>query len=171
MFDWQNNEFTADYSLGSATLAPELNSYSFGLDTPTYTPSQTSNPEPAPSGGFFGPALKAVTATADTFLAGAGKLYALDNQISSARLQQKQIESGLRVQELKTVGALDLQTAQLSASKEIGLLQAQNAVRNEQARIQSSMVPSLVSIPPSIPTPLLLIGGAIALYFAMKGAK
>jgi len=173
MFDWQNNSFTADYSLGSGTLPAELPTWDIGAESvATYTPAQTANPEPAPSGGFFGDALKTITATAGTFLDGVGKIYALDNQISSQKLQQKQIESGLRVQELRTVGALDLQTAQLTAQKEIGIAQAKAATDNELARINSSRGASIVSIPSTIPTPLLLIGGALAfLFFASKGMK
>jgi len=172
MFDWQNNTFSADYSLGSGTLSPELPAWDIGIgNDATYTPLQTNNPEPAPTGGFFGDALKAVSATANTFLDGVTKIYALDNQISSAKLQQKQVESGLRVQELQTVGKLDLQTAQLQAQKEIGIAQAQAATENELARINSSRNASIVSIPSSLPTPLILIGGLVALYFAMKGAK
>jgi len=172
MFDWKTNDFTADYSLNSMTLPAELPNWdiSGGVDE-TYTPAQTANPQPAPTGGFFGDALKTITATAGTFLDGVGKIYALDNQISSAKLQQKQIESGLRVQELRTVGALDLQTAQLTAQKEIGIAQAKSATENELARINSSRGASIVSIPSTLPTPLILIGGLVALYFAMKGAK
>ena len=171
MFELPRINFSADYSLGSATLASGLPTWQTNDDAAyaTYTPAQTSNPKPAPSGGFFGDALKSITATAGTFLDGVTKIYALDNQISSAKLQQKQIESGLRVQELTTVGGLDLKSAQLQAQKEIGIAQAQAAVKNEQARIASSQGASYVSIPSTIPTPVLLIGGAIAIYFAMKG--
>ncbi len=173
MFDFKNEEFSADYSLGSATLSSGLPSWTINDDEPiNYTPVQVDMPQPAPSGGFFGDALKAVTATAGTFLDGVSKIYALDNQISSAKLQQKQIESGLRVQELQTVGKLDLQTAQLQAQKEIGVAQAQAETQNELARINSSRGASIVSIPSAIPTPLLLIGGALAfLFFASKGMK
>jgi hypothetical protein len=168
-FDWKSGSFTADYSLGSATIEPELPNWDIGGDSvPTYTPGQTSNPTPSPTGDFFGNLLKGVTSSAETFLSGVQKVYALDNQISSTKLQQQQIASAMRVQELTTVGGLDLKSAQLQAQKEIGIAQAQAAVKNEQARIASSQGASIVSIPSAIPTPLLLIGGAIALYFISR---
>lgn len=170
MFDFRNDTYTADYSLSSATLPSGLPTWQTNDDQAyeTYTPAQTSNPVAAPTGSFFGDALKSVTATAGAFLDGVSKIYALDNQISSTKLQQKQIESGLRLNELKTVGALDLQTAQLAANRDIGLLQAQEAVTNERARVQSSQGASIVSIPSAIPTPLILIAGLIGIYFFSK---
>lgn len=173
MFELPRINFSADYSLGSATLASGLPTWQTNDDAAyaTYTPAQTSNPEPAPSGGFFGDALKSITATAGTFLDGVTKIYALDNQISSAKLQQKQIESGLRVQELTTVGGLDLKSAQLQAQKEIGIAQAQAATGNELARIRSSQGASIVSIPSALPTPLILALGGAVLFFAMRGKK
>lgn len=170
-FDWSNNSFAADYSLRSATLAPELNNWNIGATSvPTYT-EQTSKPVPAPSGGFFSDALKGITATAETFLSGVQKVYQLDNQITSARLQQKQMESSLRVQELQTVGGLDLKAAQLQAQKEIGIAQAQAATGNELTRIRSSQGASIVSIPSALPTPLILALGGAVLFFAMRGKK
>lgn len=165
-FDWRTNNFSADYSLSSATIAPELPNWNISADSvPNYTPAQTENPTPAPTGNFFDNALKGITSTAETFLSGVQKIYALDNQISAQKLQQQQVESSMRVQELQTVGGLDLKAAQLQAQKEIGLAQARAATSNELARINSSQGASIVSIPSSIPTPLLLIAAAIGVYF------
>lgn len=168
-FDWKSSDFSADYSLSSATLPPELPNWDIGAESvPTFTPGQTSNPTPAPTGDFFGNLLKGVTSTAETFLGGVQKIYALDNQISAAKLNQAQVESAMRVQELQTIGGLDLKAAQLQAQKEIGLMQAQAATRNEQARIASSQGASIVSMPASLPIPLLLIAGAIGVYFISR---
>lgn len=171
MFDWQNDTFTADYSLFSPTLSTGLSNFDLGGGSSATYVDQTDYPQPTPTGGTFDGILKGITATADTFLSGVGKIYALDNAISSAKLQQLQTESNLRVQELTTKGGLDLKTAQLQAQKEIGVAQAQAAVKNEQARIASSQGASFVSMPQSLPMPLILIGGLVALYFATRGAK
>lgn len=171
MFDLTDNKFSADYALYSPTLSTGLNNFDLGGNTaPTYV-EQTVQPQPAPSGGTFDGILKGITSTAETFLSGVGKIYALDNAVTSQKLQQKQAESALRVQELQTVGGLDLKSAQLQASKEIGILQAQSALKNEQARIASSQGASFVSMPSSLPMPLILGGLAVAIYFATRGAR
>lgn len=171
MFDWKTGKFTADYSLGSATLDTELPRFQRHSVDEVYTPAQTDNPQPVETGGGFSGLLNSVTATAETFLGGVQKVYELGNQISDARLQQKQIESSLRVQELQTVGGLDLKAAQLQAQKEIGIAQAQAATRNEMARVNSSNGGAMVTIPSTIPTPLLLLVGAIGFYmFTRRGA-
>lgn len=165
-----NFDFTADYSLAGGTMPVELPKWQ-NHSVDQIVSDQTSNPIAAPSGGFFGDALRGITATAETFLQGVQKVYQLDNAIQSTRLQQKQVESGMRVQELQTVGGLELKAAQLQAQKEIGIAQAQAATRNEMARVNSSNGGAMVTIPSTIPTPLLLLVGAIGFYmFTRRGA-
>lgn len=127
---------------------------------------------PRSSGITLSGVLGGVEATAKSALDIFGKVYSLQNEAASQKYQQEIGKASLKVETAKALGSLELTKAQIDAQKQIGILQAQSAVKDQQAKTASSSAAGYVTSGiGSLLTPqvLLMIGGAILLF--KKGGK
>lgn len=117
--------------------------------------------------------LGSVEATAKSALDIFGKFYSLQNQAATRKYQQEIGKATMQTETAKAIGGLELTRAQIDAQKQIGILQAQSAVKDQQARTASSSASGYVTGSlSSLLTPqiLLMVGGAV-LLFMKKGKK
>lgn len=162
--------FSADYSLGSGTIAPELPNWDIASPTvPTY--GGQDNPTPVATGNFFSDTLKTVQATADTFLGFATKIYSIDNQISTQKYNQTLQKAQMDLQKASLGADIDVKKATTAAQRDVALAQAAIATANAQAQVRSSQGASIVSMPGAIPWTLIGVVAIGGIYFLTKGGK
>lgn len=150
------------------TMGTDLPDYSLGGGAPAVAPLENA---PLASGIDLTGILSGAMQTAETGLGLFSKIYSLQDSVESAKFNRAMQQTRTEIAKAQAAGALDVQRLQVDAGTQIAKLQAQRAVADAQAQMNSgsagyySKGAGLASY-----VPMLLIGG-IVYAIAKRGAK
>lgn len=151
-----------------STMDAGVPDYSVGNGVPATAPLENV---PLSSGIDLSGILGGITKTAETGLNLFSKIYSLQDSVESAKFNRAMQQTRTDIAKAQASGALDVQRLQVDANTQLAKLQAQRAIADAQAQLNSSSASGYYSKGAGLSAyvPLLLIGGIV--YAVAKGKK